>query len=488
MTPVSKKRKPAKPATVKAPRRPQDPALELYKGAASTFARLDRNPLPLLALELGSGIAGMMEVAEFGGAALDIELYTAVVGHAERLQLPGSLGLLAALAATTWPRTNNPRSSPLVANAARLAADTAGLLRAKGHEDPAWIGPLGSMKVTRAVELTDVFGDYPQLMFELRAGRRKFALHLATDTNHMGGYATDVLPMPGLVRPLKALAAKADEDPLLRAPIELEVTEAVRRARAALAATDMTSDPEIDEGFAEFRGFAYACLAAVDEDSLAYSELELKRRELEEQNETEELEVLKAELARQFQAETKAKPAAANRGLAQWYLEFSHNYDDNRLTRISPVKIGTFLEWYLPRKVMLDAAEEAAVPGFVKRWVPWCGAREGLSDDAVEEVREAADDVLIHLRELENRPGQDQEPPPVGKAFLAGLELGNIEDVQLALRVRQLAMPYFGTRIGAADYPRLDANRPDQLRLLVLGEIPDFHSVAADALPLAADD
>jgi hypothetical protein len=329
----------------------------------------------------------------------------------------------------------------------------------------------------------------------------------------MGGYALDLVPLPGLVRHLKDLAAAAHADSLLLAPADLDVEVAVERARRALAATDMTSDPELGGGFVDLRGFAYACLGRRSEDveRPRMTELDFKRLEIAERDARDRLGVATAKLARQFQEETKARPAGVNRSLADRYLEFSHGYDDGRYTRISPTKIRTFLEWYLPGKVMLDAAEVAALPGFVQRWLPWCGEQEGLSEEAVGEVGLEAIGSLNRLRAQADAgsggqgPGAGREEAlgsltgatgatadggdhvPVGQLFLQGLNPNSLEEMQTALRVRQLAMPYFGTRIGPADYPQLNANKPDQLRLLVLGEVPEFHAIAADALPLTDD-
>jgi hypothetical protein len=42
------------------------------------------------------------------------------------------------------------------------------------------------------------------------------------------------------------------------------------------------------------------------------------------------------------------------------------------------------------------------------------------------------------------------------------------------------AMPYFGTRVGEEDYPRLDPGDPDERRLLIEGEHPEYHAVLDD--------
>ena len=41
-------------------------------------------------------------------------------------------------------------------------------------------------------------------------------------------------------------------------------------------------------------------------------------------------------------------------------------------------------------------------------------------------------------------------------------------------------MPYFGTRIGDEDFPRLDPNDPDERRLLIEGEHPEYHGALSD--------
>ena len=41
-------------------------------------------------------------------------------------------------------------------------------------------------------------------------------------------------------------------------------------------------------------------------------------------------------------------------------------------------------------------------------------------------------------------------------------------------------MPYFGTRIGEEDFPRLDPGDSDERRLLIEGEHPEYHAALLD--------
>jgi hypothetical protein len=52
--------------------------------------------------------------------------------------------------------------------------------------------------------------------------------------------------------------------------------------------------------------------------------------------------------------------------------------------------------------------------------------------------------------------------------------------LQGVLDRRRFAMPYVGTRIGDEDYPRLDPGDPDERRLLIEGEHPEYHDVLHD--------
>jgi hypothetical protein len=54
------------------------------------------------------------------------------------------------------------------------------------------------------------------------------------------------------------------------------------------------------------------------------------------------------------------------------------------------------------------------------------------------------------------------------------------EDLQEVLERRMFTMPYFGTRIGDEDYPRLDPNDPDERSILIEGEHPEYHDALED--------
>lgn len=96
-------------------------------------------------------------------------------------------------------------------------------------------------------------------------------------------------------------------------------------------------------------------------------------------------------------------------------------------------------------------------------------AREGLDGAAAELGAEFP--VAYH------GPGPD-EP---SEALLAGLEdVSDPAELQEILDRRMFALPYRGTRIGDEGYPELDAGDPDERRLLIIGEHPEYHDVLDD--------
>jgi Plasmid pRiA4b ORF-3-like protein/Domain of unknown function (DUF1841) len=113
----------------------------------------------------------------------------------------------------------------------------------------------------------------------------------------------------------------------------------------------------------------------------------------------------------------------------------------------------------------------------VTAWVRWAGERTGLDPAAVAQLVDVARDCGEDFREAYEE-GADASPI---RQFLRGLDTGgDLADARDALDRRMFAMPYFGTRIGEEDYPRLDPGDPDERRLLIEGEHPEYHAVLED--------
>jgi predicted XRE-type DNA-binding protein len=130
-----------------------------------------------------------------------------------------------------------------------------------------------------------------------------------------------------------------------------------------------------------------------------------------------------------------------------------------------------------PAKIILDDADRDALPGVVTAWVHWAGEQTGLKQAAVAQLLDVARDCGEDFREAYDQ-GEDASPI---RQFLQGLDThGDLADAQDALDRRMFATPYFGARIGEEDYPRLNPGDPDERRLLIEGEHPEYHAALAD--------
>ncbi|MHA7154752.1 hypothetical protein [Arthrobacter sp. TMN-50] len=481
MSPKSRTRKPKSAGKDKnrRPGPPADPIAEMYRHVAPMFAADLDQTSSLESEQLASNLyAGMHKTTNLG-AGINSELLSDWVRHAERQGDRTSAAVLWAMAQVV----DAPGDADAAAAAGRLAD--------AGIEPPAWLAPLRKLEATEAWMLTDVFGDFIELVIDFRTGRRKHGLYLSIDTNHLGGYATSVGFSDSARTLLKVLERSASRMPGA-AVVPVGLTEARRLGVAAIDATDITSDPEVSPTYDFDRALALKRLLALPESGV----VDLgARRVLSEAEELAQIEADDAEselLIATFLADIQQDIAPTSSRtfreeftrLAELAISFGRNYDDGRLVRVSPPKVHTFVSWFLPRKVMLDDVELEALPWFLDAWVDWCGAQMGLTEAALDLVVEAAGEGLEDADEMRDS-GEDERSP--GATFLEGLDMANLEEVQGAMSRRQLAMPYYGTWIGDEDYPHLNANRPGELRLLLLGELKELHGVGKAEYPDGAE-
>jgi hypothetical protein len=117
------------------------------------------------------------------------------------------------------------------------------------------------------------------------------------------------------------------------------------------------------------------------------------------------------------------------------------------------------------------------MPAVVRAWARWAAERNHLPAEAVAELVEAADDCAGHFVEAYDHP--DSVSP--ARLYVQGLDPGaSPEAAQDAVDRRVFTMPYLGTRIGDEDYPDLDPGDPDERRLLIEGEHPEYHDALDD--------
>ncbi|OLT23631.1 hypothetical protein BJF78_31935 [Pseudonocardia sp. CNS-139] len=120
----------------------------------------------------------------------------------------------------------------------------------------------------------------------------------------------------------------------------------------------------------------------------------------------------------------------------------------------------------------------------MRAWAGWAAERAGLPDEAAEELAEAVDELLTAYTYEDLDPvGPSAED--IVAVYLDGLDVDDVDPEALPdlLARRQFTMPYYGTRIGDDDHPRLDAGDPDERALLIRGEHPEYHAALADPDP-----
>ena len=250
--------------------------------------------------------------------------------------------------------------------------------------------------------------------------------------------------------------ARSEPDAVLD---QVDPAEARRLLEDGLAATDATWEPEVSDELRQFRALALArCRAMPGPDRPAQPVPEIDNAERD---------ALVAEFLASLHA-TGLSHEVARYG-ARLMVDFGADYDAGKPLRVSPAKAAGFLLDWVPAKVILEDADRDALPGVVTAWVRWAGKRTGLEPGAVAQLVDVALDCGEDFRDAYDQ-GADTSPI---RQLLYGLDTGgDLADAQDALDRRMFAMPYFGTRIGEEDYPRLDPGDPDERRLLIEGSIP----------------
>jgi hypothetical protein len=378
------------------------------------------------------------------------------VEHAARAGTREALALLRALAVVG-----------VTAEQRQQASAAAAALAAAGVAEPPWAGQIGQVRVGECWRLADVYGDQASLLMVFDSGRRRHGLVALVDFNHLGGWVKDLFVAPEPARTLRELRKAAMSEPLARLE---QVEPAVARAllEDGLAATDATWQPEVTPELRQYRALALArCRAMPEPDRAGEPDREIGEAEREA-------------IVAQFLASPQAGglPAGDAAGYcARLLVDFGADYDDGKPLRVSPAKVEGFLYDWVPAKVMLDDQDRDAMPAVVAAWVRWAAGRTGLPAEAAAELVEVADECGQRFAEV-SEEAADASPL---RLYLRGLDTsGGLDGAQDAIDRRLFAMPFFGTRIGDEDFPQLDPGDPDERRLLIEGEHPEYHAALDD--------
>ena len=142
------------------------------------------------------------------------------------------------------------------------------------------------------------------------------------------------------------------------------------------------------------------------------------------------------------------------------------------MLRVSPVKSEIFLLDWLPRKVILDESDRAAMPLVFGAWTRWAAARNALPEQAVQELLEVVGECL---EEFAGSGNTDTAP-----LYLAGTQLTDPAEIRDLLDRRMFAMPHRVTSIDGEELYPLDPSDPEDRSLLIEGEHPQWHALLRD--------
>jgi Plasmid pRiA4b ORF-3-like protein/Domain of unknown function (DUF1841) len=387
-----------------------------------------------------------------------------LVRRIERKGGPPALALLRALAS--------------VADTERLrdaASTAAGALAAAGVTEPTWVAQLGQVEVGDCWRFADIFGDQASLLVEFGYGARPHGLVVLLDFNHLGGWVKDLFVTPDPAQVLRDMRKASMSDPFATLE-QVEPSESRRLIERCLAATDETWLPEVGEEFPHYRALALARCRAMPEPAQA-DELAVKIEIVGAVRDAIVDEFLASTHAASLLGDVTGDMADAVRFCARLLVDFGADYDAGKPLRVSPAKVEHFLLDWVPGKVVLDDADRDALPAVVSAWVRWAGERTGLPSSAVDLVAKVAADSGVQFGEVY----EDAADTSPARLLLQDLPIdGGEEALREAMDRRVFTMPFYGTEIAGEDFPRLDPGDPDERRLLIEGEHPEYHDALTD--------
>lgn len=387
------------------------------------------------------------------GADLEEVLGETLVERSAKSATPAALALLTGVAYLGTPR-----------QAAK--AETAALrLIDKGVPRPSWADQLGTAVPGDCWVSKDVYGDQETAIctFSYQGGGDRHALIALVDYN-LRGMLKDAWVSPKVDRLLELCQQEARDNPLVR-------FEPLRPSRArallldALDETDQMSRPPVAESFGSYHAFARARVRALPPGGPLASPPSFSR---------DRRATLAVEFLASAEAEELSDPSAAGR-CADEIIAYGCDHDFGRPLRVSPAKAEAFMLEYLPRKVLLTAAEQEAMPHVLAAWTRWAARRTGLPDRCVAGTLDAVWDATAKFSDTYAQIAVAL-PQNVLERLLPDRDLE-------ALPRRAFAFPLLEDTHGGVDLSTLDpAVNAHRRRLLMVEHLdydgdPDEHLV-----------
>lgn len=328
--------------------------------------------------------------------------------------------------------------------------EAAGLtLEKMGLTEPAWAPDLGEATVGECWLMADVYGDESSVLCVFGTGGSAHGLLVSISYAKFGGWADEAVIISSPADVVSELGAQAAESGELVTFEQIAPVRAHRLLVDAFAGTERQDDPEISDDYVRFRALAMARIRVLPESDPVETPSRLSA-------ETE------ATVIDEFFRDAGVEDTEAGRAVVLRIIEFGVAHDPRRPLRVGPDKLVSFVDAVDDGEIELTDEQDEAVADVLPVWARWGASRDGLSEDAVEALLEAVEERLYERT-------MDGE----SSVYLADVEDLDDADLPDLLARRQFAVPSVYTEIGDEEI-ELDPSDPEQRRLLVIGEHPEF--------------
>ncbi|MFI5615425.1 hypothetical protein [Amycolatopsis sp. NPDC051903] len=440
MSPVSRARK-------KSPQPATPSVTGLFKDVLRDFSAVAAEPGPFDVELLTSEVLGQwwdltIEGEPEAGEQLGLEL----IAFAQRKITPGAAALLAAL--KVLAETDEERTA---------AAEALDVVLTRGIPEPEWAAEIGKVTAGEIWRTGDVYGDEASLLCVFSRGEASLGLLALLDFTELGR-VRDLVVVDEPHEVLAEMRAQVAEDGELVVFEKVEPADAHRLLLDGIALTDALEDPEVGADYPRFHAVATAWVRALPEPVAAAPVQEWTADQRDA-------------LVTEFLTATELPDVEAARSVAALLVEHGCRVEPANPARVGPEKLARFLESLLGGEYEVE--DEDAVPPVVLAWTQWAARRGGLSDVAVTALVEDVQEYLAEYLSDE----EDDEAEELSD-YLDGTE--SPEEALAVVTRRKFAVPSLTTVIGDEELTDLDPSDPEQRRLLVIGEHPEYHESLAN--------
>ena len=394
-----------------------------------------------------------------------------LIEYASSQGSPAALALLSGIACLGTPRQ------------AALAERTALALMDRGVARPAWAEHAGAVVAGDCYINSDGFGDRDEVVCVFSyAGQDEHALVVVVDYNSSGmirdGWVTSQV---GKLLDYCRDASRGD-GPAKASFAQVAPSNARRLLESALAVTDSTTDPPVSKSFPSYHAFIRARVRTLPPSSSSRARRSAglpgaaqigpgaSRRPFWR---ADRRAMLGGEFLASDEAEDLSDLEAASR-CTDHIIDYGCDQDFGRPLRVSPSKVETFLLDWLPRKVMLTAAEQDAMPHVLLAWSRWAGAKSGLDIAAISKTLDSVFDSIAAFTKVYRDPASFGLEPALVARLLPDRDLEALPRRAFAFGV--LEGTYRGT-----DLSTLDPAKPEDRRLLLAADHHGSSGRAASA-------